>query len=312
MVNLRTTLLIFGLYFSLFFAVSAVGQTTHFFYSTVGAGYSTLKYRSNDFRSLGNVGANVGVGYEFQTSGGFVFSLGACFDALNNTSKHHNFVNDRLLLDTDGLQDGTAWYDSVMFHTDFHKFRETQSLGYVSFPLLLGARFNRFTLLVGGKIGLSLYSHFVNRALITTTGTYQWFNEDFHDMENHFYVTEHKIENSGALSVGLDAEAVAQFYVSCTPSRWQNTQLHVGLFANYGFLNLNKEKTDSQLITYHENPLDISLVSQLQSTQLASKNISPLTVGICAKFLFELGTSTVSGRPHRHCNCINGFNHSKW
>lgn len=295
-------------------SVASVGaQTDHFFYGSVGLGYSTLKYHTEQLQTIGNGGATLGIGYEFQTSGGFVLSLGAAYDAINSTTRHKPFVNDRLMVDTDGLPDGTPWYDTVMFHTAFNRFRETQMLGFVSIPLLFGARFDRFTILAGGKVAFPLYARFDTKSHITTTGTYQWFDEDFHDMENHYYVGDKRLKNSGTLQTSMNIDVVVQAYVDCTPSRWKSTQLHLGAFVDYGVLNISQETQTQPLITYHDDPLDITFVSQLQSNALNKKNISPLMVGISAKFLFELGTTSGGGgRTHRHCNCINGFNHKGW
>lgn len=308
---LRTILLLTACWL---FATTAVNaQTDHFFYTSAGVGYSSLKYRTDQLRTIGNGGTTVGVGYELQSSGGFVFSLGASFDAINSTTRHLPFVNDRLLADTDGLPDGTPWYDTVMFHTAFQHFRETQMLGYVAVPLMLGARFERFTILVGGKVAFPLYANYTTRSRITTTGTYQWFDEDFHDMDNHFYVSNKRLKNNGPLQTAMNVDVVLQAYLDCTPNRWKSTQLHVGAFFDYGVMNISREQQQQPLITYHEDPLDITFVSQLQSDILNKKNISPLMVGISAKLLFELGTTSGGGgKPHRHCNCINGFNHTRW
>ncbi|MDO4191227.1 MAG: hypothetical protein Q4D14_06045 [Bacteroidales bacterium] len=293
-------------------AIVACAQTTHYLYANAGFGYTALPYRTADYHSVGNVGGVAGVGYELQTNGGFVFSLGATFDAVNNTSRHNDFTDSRLMIDTDGLEDGTPWYDTVMFNTAYSRFRETQSVLLVGATALFGARFNRFTILVGGKASFPLLTNFSSKARITTTGDYQWFSEEFHDMENHYYVSNYALKSKGSLTTSLNIDAVLQAYFDCTPSRWKSTQLHLGVYVSYGVLNINKESTDRALIVRHENPLDITFNSQLQTAAMNSKHVAPLAVGLSAKFLFELGTSSGGGRVHRHCNCINGFNHSRW
>lgn len=211
---------------------------------------------------LGGGGGLLGVGYELHHKK-FMFTVGPEFRIL---SSRDNFK----MYDTDGAKleqidyVHPAYPATMTQHFSFARYHETNVIGQVTLPILFGANFEKFYFLAGGKVGYSIFGHYHQRSMLTSSVYDNMAVEDWLDIPSHDLVKEqlgkHPLYNQvdgvkptfkGKNSFGLDATVSAEFGVNINefmPATWQKENmkkkypLHMraAVFMDYGIPNMYK------------------------------------------------------------------------
>jgi len=288
---------IFLLIIFCFLPTLASSQNRHFVDVWGGGGYSSLFHGIDNTKVPGGAGFNLGVGFEYQLNS-LMFLGGAEFLHFGSKTNLNNYVADYQFRYDDGTN--TSLMD---YHYNFQQYTEKHSVGYLNIPLMVGFHSDRYYGMVGTKIGLNLLSGFRTDAIVLPTVTEPTAIDDFATIHRPIPYSK-----DGSLSLGLNATASAEFGISLdqwlpagmrTLNNARNTPVsyRVGLFVDYGLLNLNKSATDNPLLLAPQDRerLDIKM-NDLSSSSLAQdKRFGNLYTGVKLTVLFQ--TSTERRRP---------------
>ena len=123
-------------------------ESRHFLTTEAGIGYSALLNQSTLGKSSGLVGGKLQVGYEWNYRK-LLIHTGLEFASINDLSKANPFQLSTPY--TIGLPAG----QSMTEHFDFQAWSETQLMGQLNIPILVGGWFaNRYYFLAGARLGL--------------------------------------------------------------------------------------------------------------------------------------------------------------
>ena len=175
----------------------------HFVTGSLQAGYSGTFDKMEQTKSRGLLGAQIGVGYEWQYNR-LLLDIGAEFSYY----AHRWNITDQTILqrmmDTDGMI-----FDYVGNVTDRSDNFSSTSL---RFPILAGAQFGKFYFLAGLVPDLHFTGTASATADLTTYGDYVEFYDYLVDMENHGFYTKgisnqqemrYKFDLMGHLELGV-------------------------------------------------------------------------------------------------------------
>lgn len=161
----------------------------------------------------------------------------------------------------------------------------------VNVPLMLGAEFNYFYALAGAKVSLNLLTRTQPTALLSTSGDYDMYYEPLENMPNHGFHDFKKEQTNGTmkykmLDLRVAAEIGTSFYSSNGSAKYR-----IGLFAEYGVLNV-RDQADQSLLTP-----DLSEYMHVRMNHIYSASYDPtspvhnLLCGIRFTALFNVGNS---------------------
>lgn len=232
-------------------------QDIHYVDFWGGAGYSGMvnNYKkttfnmgnayTGDFESkfIGGGGGLIGVGYELHHRH-FMMKVGPEF-RLFTSQDNLNFASPYDIVQQD--------YTSMVQHYSFDKLHETQVVGQVMLPIMLGGNFDEYYFLVGAKAGYTVLGSWKQHGKMTTSVTEQMAVEDWTDMPNHYLVQEAKLAEhplyngtaKGKNPFGLDVTLSAEFGINLDdflPADWQQDNMEsehpwhfrLGAFIDYG------------------------------------------------------------------------------
>ena len=273
------------------------------------AGYSSLLQNFNtDFtgHSLGGFGGGAGFGYQLRYKK-FLFTTGLEYEQYNSTLK---------LTDSQGepLTQTFAISGTTMDYTySFPLMRDHWQMGYLQLPLLFGAEFEKLYFLAGAKVGYNLFAKSESRIEMNTTAYDNMLMGPIHDVSSHYLVTGEKRTASSSLAAGLNVALSAEIglnldpFITYQPKKDKNgkkkennfaNNLHyrVGLFAEYGLLNVQQasnasSRTNALPTVFLADPTDPSVLpitSALQTKSAADVRVNPLLVGVKASIWYEL------------------------
>ena len=260
-------------------------------------GYSLLLDDYYDMQNIGNVGGLIGVGYEFQYKG-FWFTSGLEAQLLTSASLFNISGTDKKMLDSQGK--------SMLYHYEFNRSYDAQSLLYGNIPLLLGYYFRGFYIGAGAKVGYCFYSQEMTDLTYTTSGTYDQYIEDFAQMANHGYSTYYTNAHA-TIESGLKFSVIGEIgYDMFSWLREYNHTKHLGLkfsaYAEYGLNNILSGTSDVPLYSINsDNPTELILQPFYASRAGNAHRVIPLYVGFKVAWSFCLRT--------RNCDCNVGENH---
>lgn len=288
-----------------------------------GAGYSGLVNGAESYnfhntlfdpQFIGGGGGLLGVGYEYRFKK-FMLTVGPEF-RIFSSQDNFRFLDengDPLALQGQRIEPMGLNYPMTQNYY-FKNLHETQAVGQVMVPILFGANFDKYYFLAGGKVGFTVMNSWKTMGRLTTTITdNNAYEPDWGDIDSHYAVSgkvgEHPLMTAGKgnLSRGLDATLSAEFGVNLEKffsEEWnamndaKDHPMHfrVGLFVDYGLMNLGLGKADQPLFAL--NPVNESVqgevsggmaqLSSLHASSWAPSHVNSLLVGIKGSFLLQL------------------------
>lgn len=179
-------------------AILAVGvnaaRPRHYLTAWGELGYSNFLHKFTDTKAQGNGGVGLGGGYELRKDA-FLFHTGIEFTFLNSSNKLNNLDFDTDMQDTEN--------DHLVWHGKYIRYKETQHAGYVEVPVMFGGQWKPWYFLVGAKGGINLYGTYCTRGKLNTTGTYDRYIDDFHDMPPHYFTDTKWRQGNGSIASDL-------------------------------------------------------------------------------------------------------------
>lgn len=203
-------------------------ESKHSLTTEVGVGYSSLLTNSDYGKAAGLVGGLVQVGYEWQYRN-FLLHTGVEFSSINSIGKVDPF---RVTVPyTMGLPAGMSMDE----HFAFSDYKETELMGQVNIPVMVGGSFSdRWFFLVGAKIGLPVIHSATARTNLATSLTDPTLVGEIGD--NGQVVMPHDVYASELTSESMN---------------WKNKVIHVQASAEVGmilnsFMKKDTKKTGSR------------------------------------------------------------------
>ena len=263
-------------------------------------GMATLQLDNVDITTsqLG-YGGEIGAVYQLQ-KGKFLFQTGV------------NADYSRLLhaVDSMSLSKDMVDYDGIEYthKSTFCDRIDRADVIELSLPLMFGFRYSAFYALVGAKFVYPLSVQTTQSAVLTTYADYNGlFYEDFGNMPQHGYVDAQPIYSKGKTDLSYDVRACVELGGALDlsqSSKGNGTQLSLGVFAEYGVLNVLKSGTAELINIDYSQPLN-SKMNHIYSTKLASNAVvNNLRIGLRAIILFTVAGDGAD-RKNKKCMCID-------
>ena len=179
----------------------------------------------------------------------------------------------------------------------------------LSVPLMFGFKVSSFYALVGAKFAYPLMATTRQTALLTTYGDYNgMFYEDFYDMPQHGYANGQSVRCNGKIDFLDDVRACAELGGNWTLSELNDSQLAVGLFAEYGVLNTLKGGNKNLVDVDYSQYMNITL-NHIYTTMTRNEAIvNNLHVGLRVSLLFPVGGVDSKHGKRGKCMCIDWVN----
>ena len=229
-----------------------------------GVGYSQLIH---DIPNTTIPGGGTGMlGFEYFLKHGkknkyFNFHLGLEAMYFNSLSRMNDFSFDSKFYYSDPSHDDLE----IDYFMDFADYRESHNNLSVNLPIMFGGEFKQFYFAVGAKAKYGLWGNYLTTTSLTTWARDPEFIEDLENLPNH-NIALSNLQSKGKLNFGLDVAASAEIGVIL--DEWmsisattlgddvrtrKNITYRLGLFVDYGVLNINKNFThDNILLAFPE------------------------------------------------------------
>ncbi|MDR0811534.1 MAG: hypothetical protein LBN23_04590 [Paludibacter sp.] len=260
--------------------VQSIAQTKHSIYLNVLGGYSSFLSDAKGVVAKGNSGGGLGAGYEFNYNA-FVLQCGVEFTYLNADLQMDNFTISRDMLDTEG--------ELYIGNYDFQNNSDHYRFANVNIPLMLGVNLGRFYFLAGGKLGFNISAQNSTEATVVSTGTYPQFEDDLHDMPDHYFYSKKETADFQAslasstknINAYLSGEAGVNFKASSKSA----VKFRLAVFADYGLLNL-RDNNINESATLDKNSYSPYLNSFMRSETMRGSFTNNLFAGLRFTVLF--------------------------
>lgn len=273
-------------------------QSVHHINVWGGGGYSSLLHGIEQTKVPGGFGYEVGIGYQLDIDR-FMLNVGAEFQHINSKTKLNDYHTGYLFQYTDPLISIEEGYH-MTYGYDFLTYEEKHSVGYVNIPLLAGVRFNRYYALLGAKVGINIFSNYkVQNTMLRVSADDPQF---IIPMEGIGHGTgEQAFTSNGKMNFGLNVVPSVEFGVYLNEwlprgmtqlSNRSQTPLtyRVGVFVDYGVLNLNKSSANLPMVNEPKNndPSNISLNPLAESYLAKDKRFGNLLAGVKLTVQFQM------------------------
>lgn len=231
---------------------------THYIDVYGGAGYSSLFHNIPGSSIPGGGAGMIGAGYFLKHKSGFNFRTGLEIMFLNSTTKMNNLQYLGQFNYNDPLTNVTMDY-----HMNFDNYSEQHNRLSVGLPVMFGGQFSRYYFLVGAKVNYGVLGMYSMRSDLTTYATDPTLIDDLENMPNHtFQTSELEFGNMNTVKFGLDITGSAEFGICLDEWMPQKAKelkrgrsrmpisYRVGLFADYGLLNINASSTAERHLAF--------------------------------------------------------------
>lgn len=200
--------------------------------------------------------------------------------------------------------------DYFLYTYEFGKRRDNYMDLSVELPVLFGGQWNRFYFLAGAKVKFHAMTRAHVKGNLTTFGDYSPVFGDFRDMPEYEFVTDNELTRDVNSSLNLDVAASAEigmrlgeiYHGTGFDVPKQRTIYRLALFADYGLLNLRKDKGLAPIVTppmyIDGHMLEGLTYNDILSTANVAKKVNSLFVGLKFTILFQVG-----GGDHRCLIC---------
>ena len=170
----------------------------------------------------------------------------------------------------------------------------------VSVPLQLGVEYNYFYGLVGAKVNCCLFSRTCQTAQLATTGDYDMYYEPLADMPNHGFYDYVKEETRGSMRYNMDVRITAEIGTSI----YKSNKFRIGVFAEYGVLNVRKQTTDeSMLASDLSEYMHVNMTHVYSTSYYPASSVHNLVCGLHFSVLFSVKNAK-SNNASYPCRCI--------
>ena len=241
------------------------------------------------------IGGGVGINYELQEKA-LLFSVGV------GASPSYSVFT---MLPYRTSFEGVDSQGDAMLYTYSFKDRTDDYFNLsVQVPLMIGAQFGKFYFLVGAKFDMSLLARgYVNHTLVSSEGDYLPYIGHFHDMVEHAYFSNVKIETKNSFVFNMNALASAEIGMRLGNNNYKYTgfgteqkskiQYRIALYADYGILNAlstTPAPLYSTPVVFNEEDMlsPVGMTDLLHSNQ-REERVVPLQVGVKFTVLFRVG-----------------------
>ncbi|MCL1867357.1 MAG: hypothetical protein FWF72_00175 [Paludibacter sp.] len=285
------------------FYVAMSAQTSGWFSLWGEAGYSRLNNNIIKDKDLPKVydiqgfGAGLGIGYEFHYRK-FIATIGVEGNYWDMNTMVDNFqIRDVDMIDTEG------WEYSGVF--DLRNNTDRYQIAYANVPLMVGFNLpKKWYFLVGAKYGLNIYGQSITgdkHTTVTHSGIYPQFIDEFKNMENHEFWTYNRTYKT---NMTFENNLAASLEIGRYLSVKDNIAVRLALFADYGFLNIHKDKVEGRFFV--NDPMDFGVPNPdgvfnprynalLLSDRAYKRTFTPMFIGLKFTILFKL---------HENSNCM--------
>lgn len=263
----------------------------HHFISVTGAiGYASHTNNVAGIESGSGVNVSVGAGYRLLRNS-FLFSAGieANYGSMAYSTADYSCQLD--MIDTEGMP--------FLMNADASNGSDICQAINLNIPVLAGGEFHRFYFLAGPVVSVNLRGTTSAKAMLTTTGDYDRYIDQFENMPNHGFSTVPLSSGTETVSFRMDILAHAEIGLRLGKIYSQTgadvpkpqQRYYIALYADYGLLNIHRNATHGNRLSYSETDsqgLQFNLTPVLLSTELKEAQIHQFGVGIKMTFLFEL------------------------
>lgn len=269
----------------------------HYFGAAVG-GLATYQMDNVDKTTsrLGG-GGEIGAVYRLQKNK-FLFQTGLGFNYSVSVLGVDSMSLSAKMTDTGGTP---FTYRGVVYDR-VDRANETE----LSVPLMFGFKLSSFYALVGAKFAYPLMSTTRQTALLTTYGDYNgMFYEDFFDMPEHGYANGQPVKSVGKVDFLYDVRACAELGGSWTLSELNDSELGIGLFAEYGVLNTLKGGNNNLVDVDYSQYMSITMNHIYSTLSKNSAVVNNLRIGLRVSLLFPASDVDSKHRKGKKCMCID-------
>lgn len=274
----------------------------NFISTSLSAGYSALLSQNKITRTWGSGGAQLGFGYEMHgRCEKFWWSVTGELEWLNSALRIEHQIGDHWINDNEG--------DLALMRYDIRSWRDRQQVLMVSVPLMVGYRTKHFYIGAGPKLMFCAYGRASNDVHYVTSAAYDRYADDFADMSNHYY-TKFKSTGSGRLEVNrvnaavcleIGANVLDQTYNAVQPKKRHSFNprvvLKVGVYAEYGFLNMNGSSGAGALAEIMPEQAHIVTTKPFfTSDAMVNREVTPFYAGVKVTLLYTRNCRNCHGK----------------
>lgn len=273
-----------------------------------GGGYSAMFHGIEGTNVPGGGAGMIGFGYLMKHKSNFNFNAGVEFMFLNSKTKI-----DPMGYTADYIYSDNVLKDhNVKYNLNFYDYSEQHNRFSLNIPIMFGGQFSSLYFLLGAKIGVPIMGNFSAKSIYTTFIEDDMLIDNLEDIYTHGLGTYNAV-GKDKLKFGLDVTASAELGVCIDEwmpesmktlgvgEKSSNLSYRLGLFVDYGFLNINANETSGILIhtpgtkvqgdkvVMPENEIgQIAHRSVFNSNLAESKMVNPFVVGAKFTVLFQM------------------------
>lgn len=239
------------------------------------------------------VSPEVGVNYRIYRNH-FLFDLGLDAQYSYNPSTIPSAKMQLAMLDTEG--------DPFTLNAALSECVDKSHTLNAMIPIAIGAEYKRFFFLAGVKVGLNLLGWAKSEALLETKGQYDKYFEQLENLPNHELYAGREISSS-TYALRLNPSVMAHFEIGARVDRMSDRlafidhpyRMYVSLYADYGLLNIHKNKQADTSIGYRETDSGVQFYTTpaMVSELMMSSKVNPITIGLKFTTCFFLPTKKI-------------------
>lgn len=261
----------------------------HFLGGWGSLGYSGLLQKSYA-KPAGGVQPALGLGYRLYYNG-FTFTTGL--------EAQYNYMTNKIgrsdlsirMIDTEG--------DPFTMHAIVKNTKDYMRTVNLAIPLAIGVEQKYFYMQVGAKFALNLYGSASTLSNASTKADYEEFIGMFEDMPNHQLKNGQELKSEKysmklnpslllSCEIGSRVDQIVLERGADVPRH--NYRMYLGLFAEYGLLNVHQEVSYGEALSYQETKDGVKffVIPAMLNDNLRSVKVNPLTVGVRFSVFFKL------------------------
>ena len=275
----------------------------------IWSGYSNFYHNIEGVDALGGGAIGLGVDYLLRYKRYFNFNVGFETMLLNSNNRF-----EEVLCDAKYYYNDPSHVDLPLdYHIKFYDCFEQDFQWGVAVPVMLGVQTDGFYCLFGGKVKYVLRGFYKTKSNLVTMVDDPEFIESLEEILTHNIghydavsrgVNFYNLDVAASAEVGVIVNALMPGYNKGGSRRYnKGIYCRLGLFADYGFLNINGNKFNEPMIKFpgmvdmgngeYSVPAvsvhNVKLNSILASDQARDSYLQSLVVGVKFTILFQLG-----------------------
>ena len=254
-------------------------------------GYSALLHNIENYKPSSGMNANIGASFRFYHNK-FIMSAGVEASYQLNINKIENMDFSLPMKDTEG--------DLFNMHVLVYKSQDRTHTVNMNVPVLVGGEWQRFYFMVGPKVGINMFATALSEAEYSTYGEYERYYADFHNMENHQFVTDNQMV-SGVLDMKWNMNLMAHVEVGARVDDVYKhrtfrinpdmIRMYLSAYVDFGLLNLISSQKNPPIFDYRDTEdkgLQFYIQPLMRSSLANDAFVRNLNVGIKYTVAFEM------------------------